>query len=59
MKLGEFFHRLLGGRDYKDINGELYVREGFGEWEKLDKHIWNEHPEAYDDLIEQQRKEIK
>ena len=56
MKLGEFFHRLLGGRDYKDINGELYVREGFGGWEKLEPHIRDEHPEAYDALIEQQRR---
>ena len=37
----------------------VYVREGFGDWEKLDKHIRNEHPEAYDALIEQQRKDTK
>ena len=59
MKIGEFFHKLFGGRDYKDINGEMYVREGFGDWEKLSKHIRDKHPEAYDALIEQQRKEKK
>jgi hypothetical protein len=37
----------------------MYVREGFGDWEKLSKHIRDNHQEAYDALIEQQRKEKK
>jgi hypothetical protein len=56
MKLGEFFHKLLGGTDYKDIDGVLYVREGFGDWQRLDTHIKNEHPKLYDKLIEDERK---
>jgi len=26
MKVGEFFHKLLGGIDYKEIDGVLYVK---------------------------------
>ena len=36
MKFGEFIHQLFGGRDYKDIDGVPYVKEGFGSWERLD-----------------------
>lgn len=57
MKLGEFIHKLLGGRDYKDIDGELYVREGFNKnWQKLDTHLKNTHPELWDEIIESERK---
>jgi hypothetical protein len=59
MKISEFFHKLLGGIDYKEIDGVLYVKEGFGDWERLDLHMKNEHGEAYDTLIEQQRKDKK
>jgi hypothetical protein len=56
MKLVEFIHKLLGGRDYKDIDGVHYLREGFGDWERLDTHCKREHPELWDEIIEQERK---
>jgi len=51
-----FFFLLLGGRLYKVVNGKPWVKEGFGDWEKLDTHLRDRHPEAYDDLIESKRK---
>jgi hypothetical protein len=56
MKILEFFHKLLGGRDYKVINGEMYVKEGFGDWEKIDLHLRDNHPELYDNYIEEKRR---
>ena len=56
MKFGEFIHKLFGGRDYKDINGVPYVKEGFGGWERLDDHCKREHPELWDNMIESERK---
>ena len=59
MKLGEFIHKLFGGRDYKDIDGVPYVREGFGDWERLETHVKREHPDLWDDIIESERKDKK
>jgi hypothetical protein len=56
MKIGEFFHKLFGGRDYKTIDGTVYVKEGFGDWERLDDHLKHCHPQQYDDYIEEHRK---
>ena len=56
MKLGEFIHQLFGGRDYKDIGGVPYVKEGFGSWERLDDHCKREYPELWDNMIESERK---
>jgi hypothetical protein len=56
MKFGEFIHQLLGGRDYKDIDGVPYVKEGFGSWERFDAHLKREHPELWDKMIESERK---
>ena len=56
MKLGEFIHKLFGGRDYKEIDGVLYVKEGFGDWEKLDTHVKRKHPKLRDETIEDKRK---
>lgn len=34
-------------RQYKLVNGDLHVKEGFGGWEPLDEHLKREHPKAY------------
>jgi hypothetical protein len=36
--------RIFERRVYKLINGELYVKEGLKDWEKLDEHMKREHP---------------
>ena len=35
-------------REYREINGRLYVREFRGdEWEDVEEHLKREHPEEY------------
>ncbi len=57
--IGYFIHCLLVPREYKVIGGRLHVREGFGEFEDIEDHLKNEHPEAYDAVVESMRKEGK
>lgn len=56
MKLDEFIHKLFNGRDYKVIDGVIYIRFGFKDWELEDTFLKREHPLLWDGIIEQQRK---
>jgi len=40
------YHFLTDRRQYRMINGELYIREGVSKWEKLKEHMKREHPET-------------
>jgi hypothetical protein len=42
-KLRWFWHYLRVPREYKVVNGELYIREGFGEFVNLHYHLREEH----------------
>ncbi len=39
------FYRLFIRRVYKVIDGNLYVKEGMGNWEEIKEHIRLHHPE--------------
>lgn len=56
-KLETFFRQLFGRREYKIIYNKVYIKEGFGDWQLLEQHIKEEHPELYDEMIEDLRKE--
>jgi hypothetical protein len=48
--------KLLGRREYKEIGGELYIKEGFDKnWMRIDFHLKKCHPKEYDKYIESKR----
>lgn len=54
--LKEIIHYIIVPTEYKEIGGKLYVREGFGDFEEVQEHLHNEHPEAYTAYAETFRK---
>jgi len=37
------WYHLFGRRIYKEIDGKLYIKEGIGEWEEIERHLDEKH----------------
>jgi len=44
------YWRLFSRREYKKIDGKLYVRHGIGKWVNLVEHMKEKHPTEYASL---------